>query len=210
MMTAEDRRRTAYHEGGHALVGMLTEGADPVRKVSIIPRGLALGVTFAAPESDRFNYREPELEAKIKVALGGRAAEEVVFGEISTGAESDIQQLTEIARQMVGRWGMSSAIGPVAVIPRDGAGPLLPGAAEVSPETQKLVDGEVRRIVDDAHRAAVALLEEHRDKLDALANALLEHETLDEEDAYAAAGVPRAAASAADPYAAAARSRVES
>src|SRR5207237_2719006 len=104
------------------------------------------------PERGRYNDREREVEAKIKVALGGRAAEEIVFGEISTGAESDIQQLTEIARQMVGRWGMSSAIGPVAVIPRDGSGPLLPGVAEVSPDTQKLVDGEVRRIVDEAHR----------------------------------------------------------
>jgi cell division protease FtsH len=188
---------------------MLTDGADPVRKVSIIPRGMALGVTFAAPESDRFNYREPEVHAKIKVALGGRAAEEIVFGETSTGAESDIQQLTEIARQMVGRWGMSSAIGPVAVIPRDGLGPLLPGAAEVSPHTQQLVDGEVRRIVDEAHDQVVVLLQEHRSKLDSLASALLEHETLDEEDAYAAAGVPRAATVSADGYTAAARSRVD-
>ena len=206
MITEEDRRRTAYHEGGHAIVGMLTEGADPVRKVSIIPRGLALGVTFAAPESDRFNYRKPEIDAKIKVALGGRAAEEVVYGETSTGAESDIQQLTEIARQMVGRWGMSDAIGPVAVIPRDGSGPLLPGVAEVSPETQRLVDDEVRRIVDEAHKEVVTLLNENRDKLDSLANALLEHETLDEEDAYAAAGVKRSASPAGDGYAAAARS----
>jgi cell division protease FtsH len=173
MMSDEDRRRTAYHEGGHAIVGMLTPGADPVRKVSIIPRGLALGVTFAAPDSDRFTYREPELEAKIRVALGGRAAEEVVFDEISTGAESDIQQLTEIARQMVGRWGMSRAIGPIAVLPRDGAGPFLP--PEVSPETQKLVDEEVRRLVDEAHEEVVELLRENRDKLDSLANALLEH-----------------------------------
>jgi cell division protease FtsH len=180
-----------------------------VRKVSIIPRGLALGVTFAAPESDRFNYREPEVEAKIKVALGGRAAEEVVFGETSTGAESDIQQLTEIARQMVGRWGMSEAIGPIAVIPRDGSGPLLPGVAEVSPATQKLVDDEVRRVVDEAHREVVALLQENRDKLDSLAEALLEHETLDEEDAYAAAGVTRTAEPGAEPYAAAARSRTD-
>jgi cell division protease FtsH len=191
MISDEDRRRTAYHEGGHAIVGMLTEGADPVRKVSIIPRGLALGVTFAAPETDRFNYREPEIEAKIKVALGGRAAEEVVYGETSTGAESDIEQLTGIARQMVGRWGMSDAIGPVAVLPRDGSGPFLPGAAEVSPETQRLVDDEVRRIVDDAYQDVLALLRDNRDKLDSLANALLEHETLDEADAYAAAGVPR-------------------
>jgi cell division protease FtsH len=209
MITEADRRRTAYHEGGHAIVGMLTEGADPVRKVSIIPRGLALGVTFAAPESDRFNYLEPEVHAKIKVALGGRAAEEVVFGETSTGAESDIQQLTELARQMVGRWGMSSAIGPVAVVPRDGTGPFLPGAAEVSPDTQRLVDSEVRRIVDEAHREVVALLRENRGKLDSLANALLEHETLDEADAYAAAGVPRDGSPRADSYSAAARSRVD-
>jgi cell division protease FtsH len=193
VVSPEDRRRTAYHEAGHAIVGMLTEGADPVRKVSIIPRGVALGVTFAAPESDRFNYREPEVSARIKVALGGRAAEEVVFGETSTGAESDIQQLTEIARQMVGRWGMSAAVGPVAVIPRDGVGPLLPGAAEVSPSTQRLVDVEVRRIVDELHQAAVTLLQRNRSKLDSLATALLEHETLDEEAAYAAAGVPRLA-----------------
>jgi cell division protease FtsH len=188
---------------------MLTPGADPVRKVSIIPRGLALGVTFSAPDSDRFNYSEPEIEAKIKVALGGRAAEEVVFGEISTGAESDIQQLTEIARQMVGRWGMSEAIGPVAVIPRDGVGPFLPGAAEVSPATQQRIDDEVRRIVEEAHHEVVSLLRENRSKLDSLARALLDHETLDEEDAYAAAGVPRAAMASGEPRAAAARSRVE-
>jgi cell division protease FtsH len=209
MMSPEDRRRTAYHEGGHAIVGMLTPGADPVRKVSIIPRGLALGVTFSAPDSDRFNYSEPEIEAKIKVALGGRAAEEVVFGEISTGAESDIQQLTEIARQMVGRWGMSSAIGPVAVIPRDGTGPFLPGAADVSPATQQRIDDEVRRIVEEAHQEVIALLKENRSKLDSLAAALLEHETLDEEDVYAAAGVPRSATARAEPQAAAARSRIE-
>ena len=209
MMTEADRRLTAYHEAGHAIVGMLTAGADPVRKVSIIPRGMALGVTFAAPETDRFNYREPEAYAKVKVALGGRAAEEVVFGETSTGAESDIQQLTEIARQMVGRWGMSPAIGPVAVIPRDGVGPFLPGAAEVSPDTQRLIDDEVRRIVDESHKEVVALLEENRSKLDSLAGALLEHETLDEEDAYAAAGVPRDKAPSADSYSAAARSRTD-
>jgi cell division protease FtsH len=209
MMSPEDRRRTAYHEGGHAIVGMLTPAADPVRKVSIIPRGLALGVTFAAPESDRFNYLEPEVRAKVKVALGGRAAEEIVFGETSTGAESDIAQLTEIARQMVGRWGMSSAVGPVAVIPRDGAGPFLPGTAEVSPDTQKLVDGEVRRIVDESHQEVVALLQQNRNKLDSLAAALLEHETLDEEDAYAAAGVERTVTPTADSYATAARSRID-
>jgi cell division protease FtsH len=210
MMSAEDRRRTAYHEGGHAIVGMLTPGADPVRKVSIIPRGLALGVTFSAPDSDRFNYLLPEVIARIKVALGGRAAEEIVFGEISTGAESDIEQLTAIARQMVGRWGMSSAVGPISVIPRDASSPFLAGSAEVSAETQRLVDEEVRRIVSDAHEEVLALLEENRARLDSLAKALLEHETLDEEDAYAAAGVSRPQASPADELAAAARSVTQS
>ena len=207
MMSDEDRRRTAYHEGGHAIVGMLTPGADPVRKVSIIPRGMALGVTFSAPDADRFNYLEPEILAKIKGALGGRAAEEIVFGEISTGAESDLEQLTALARQMVGRWGMSDVLGPISVIPRDGSGPFLPGAAEVSPETQKLVDEEVRRIVAEAHDEVVTLLTENRARLDALASALLEHETLDEDDAYAAAGVTRPQATPAGELAAAARSR---
>jgi cell division protease FtsH len=189
MMSQEDKRRTAYHEGGHALVGMLTEGADPVRKISIIPRGFSLGVTFSAPESDRFSYERRELLAKIKVALGGRAAEEVVYSEPTTGAESDIQQLTNLARQMVGRWGMSDVVGPLAVLPADGQGPLLPGVSEVSPRTQELIDEEVRRIVDDAYREVIDLLTEHRDQLDSLAAALLEHETLDEDAAYAAAGV---------------------
>jgi cell division protease FtsH len=208
LMSDEDRRRTAYHEGGHAIVGMLTPDADPVRKVSIIPRGMALGVTFSAPDADRFNYLEPEILAKIKGALGGRAAEEVVFGDISTGAESDLEQLTALARQMVGRWGMSEAVGPVSVIPRDGSGPFLPGAAEVSPETRKLLDDEVRRIVAEAHDDVVTLLTENRARLDALAGALLEHETLDEDDAYAAAGVTRSHATLAGELAAAARSRI--
>jgi cell division protease FtsH len=205
LMSAEDRRRTAYHEGGHAIVGMLTPAADPVRKVSIIPRGMALGVTFSAPDADRFNYLEPEVLAKIKVALGGRVAEELVFGQVSTGAESDIEQLTGLARQMVGRWGMSDALGPVSVLPRDGSGPLLPGVAEVSPETQKLLDGEVRRIVAEAHEEVVTLLTENRARLDALASALLEHETLDEDDAYAAAGVTRPQAAPVGDLAVAAR-----
>src|SRR5581483_4035108 len=177
-------------EGGHAIVGMLTPGADPVRKISIIPRGLALGVTFAAPDADRFNYTEQELRAKIKVALGGRAAEEVVFGDITTGAESDIQQLTQIARQMVGRWGMSRTIGTVAALPSDGQGPLLPGVSEVSEETRQLIDEEVRRLVGAAYDEVTELLRENRERLDGLAAALLEHETLDQDDAYAAAGVP--------------------
>ena len=191
MLTEEDRRRTAYHEAGHAIMGMLTPGADPVRKVSIIPRGQALGVTFSAPDADRFNFDERHLIAQIKVALGGRVAEEVVFGDVTTGAESDIQQLTRIARHMVGRWGMSRAIGPVAVIPADGTSPLLPGASETSEQTQRLVDEEVRRIIESAHEEATETLTEHRSTLDALVAALLEHETLDQVEAYEAAGLPQ-------------------
>ena len=204
VMSDDDRRRTAYHEAGHALVGMLTPGADPVRKISIIPRGQSLGVTFSAPDADRFNYQRDELLAKIKVALGGRGAEETVFSEPSTGAESDLQQLTEIARQMVGRWGMSEAIGQIAVLPSPGRGPLLPGVSEVSPHTQQLVDDEVRKIVEAGYADVLSLLRTSRKQLDSLAAALLEHETLDEEDAYAAAGVERPRDAAGD-YAVAAR-----
>jgi cell division protease FtsH len=193
MLSPEDRRRTAYHEAGHAIVGMLTEGADPVRKISIIPRGISLGVTFSAPEADRYSYHERELLAKIKVALGGRAADEVVFGGRTTGAESDIRQLTDIARQMVGRWGMSSALGPLAVLPTDGRGPFFSGTDEVSEHTQRLIDEETRRIVEEAHEEVIVLLRENRGRLDALANALLEKETLDEDEAYAVAGVARGA-----------------
>jgi cell division protease FtsH len=189
ILSAEDRERTAYHESGHALVGMLTPDADPVRKVSIIPRGMALGVTLSTPDADRVSYSREELEAKIKVSLGGRVAEEVVYSKITTGAESDIQQLTQIARQMVGRWGMSDKLGPIAVLLSDGAGPLLPGVSETSPQTQWLIDEEVRRLVDEAQSEVTTLLVEHRGQLDSLTHALLEAETLDAPEAYAAAGV---------------------
>jgi cell division protease FtsH len=189
VMTDADRRRTAYHESGHALVGMLTPGADPVRKISIIPRGQALGVTLATPEGDRYNYARDDLIGQIKVALGGRAAEKIVFGDITTGAESDIQNLTQTARSMVGRWGMSDAIGPIAVTDGRQDGALLPGAFPASPPTQQLVDEEVRRIVDGAEQDVIQLLERERGRLDALASALLERETLDQPEAYEVAGV---------------------
>jgi cell division protease FtsH len=189
VMTDADRERTAYHESGHALVGMLTPGADPVRKVSIIPRGQALGVTLATPESDRYSYRRDELLAKIKVALGGRAAEKVVFGDLTTGAESDIQNLTQIARSMVGRWGMSDAIGAIAVTDGRDDRLLLPGASPASGPTQQLVDEEVRRIVEGAEQEVTELLRRERGRLEALARALLERETLDQPEAYERAGI---------------------
>jgi cell division protease FtsH len=191
LISAADRRRIAYHEGGHAVVGMLTPGADPVRKVSIIPRGQALGVTLSTPEDDRVNYSEQELRAKLRVSMGGRAAEELVFGDATTGAESDIQQVTRIARGMVERWGMSEKVGFLTVAPQDGQSPLLPGAEPVSEATQELIDAEVRRIVDEEQGATEQLLADNRDRLDSLAEALLERETLDEADAYAAAGIER-------------------
>ncbi len=189
MISDDDKKRTAYHEAGHAIVGMLTPGADPVRKVSIIPRGQALGVTFSAPDSDRFNLDERHIIAQIKVALGGRCAEEVVLGDLTTGAESDIQHLTRLARYMVGRWGMSKEIGPVAVLPQEGQSMLLPGVSETSEKTQQLVDHEVQRIAQTAHDEVIQLLTDHREQLDNLVAELLKHETLDQVDAYAAAGI---------------------
>ncbi|HET7130057.1 MAG TPA: ATP-dependent zinc metalloprotease FtsH [Gaiellaceae bacterium] len=184
MMTEDDRRRTAYHEGGHALAGMLIPGADPVRKVTIIPRGAALGVTLSSPDTDRFNYTDRELSAKVRVLLAGRAAEQMVYGELTSGAESDLEQLTVIARYMVGRWGMSESVGMMAALDADNHG-------TASPETLALLDDEVRKIADEAYADIVALLRDERDRLDALAEALLVHETLDAEDAYAAVGMIR-------------------
>jgi cell division protease FtsH len=190
LMSDADRERTAYHESGHALVGMLTKGADPVRKISIIPRGQALGVTLSTPEADRYGYERDDLIGKIKVALGGRAAEKVVYNELTTGAESDIQQITQIARGMVGRWGMSDVIGPIAVADGRADGVLLPGQSPTSPETQRLVDEEVRRIVEEAEHDTVLLIERERPRLEALTRALLAKETLDQAEAYEIAGVP--------------------
>ena len=196
MMTALERQRTAHHEGGHALLGMLTPGADPVRKVSIIPRGHTLGVTFQSPDAEQYAYAEPYLRGRIVGALGGMAAEQVVYGDVSTGAESDLDQVSRIARQMVGRWGMSPKIGPISVLPAEGqAQQFLGDASGPSPATRELVDSEARRIVDECYERAVRLLGDNRDRLDRLAQALLEHETLDADAAYAAAGVPRTARS---------------
>ena len=198
MISDDDRRRTAYHEAGHAIVGMLTPGADPVRKVSIIPRGQALGVTFSRPgRRPASTLTSAHLLAQIKVALGGRCAEEVVFGDLTTGAESDIQHLTRIARFMVGRWGMSAAIGPIAVLPSEASSMLMPGVSETSGEdSQQLVDcRRPCRIVEAAHRGGAGRCSRRDAPLVSSTTWSLsccEHETLDEADAYAAAGLTRA------------------
>ncbi len=189
MMSQEEKERTAYHESGHAVLGMLQPGADPVRKISIIPRGRALGVTFQSPDADKYSYSEEYLRGRIIGMLGGRAAEDVVYGAVSTGAENDMVQATNLARNMVARWGMSPEIGPVTILDDrlvDGLGRPM-----VAEETLKLMDSEVRRIIDTCYSAALEQLKEHREKLDGLTEALLAKETLEEAEAYEAAGIPR-------------------
>jgi cell division protease FtsH len=163
-----------------------------VRKVSIIPRGRALGVTFQAPEKDRYGYSESYLRGRVTGMLGGRAAEQLILGETTTGAESDLEQATRLAREMVGRWGFSQKVGMVSVLPAPGEENLFfPGTGPASERTRELVDDEVRNIVDECYARAIDMLSAHRPQLEALAHALLERETLDEVDAYAAAGIPR-------------------
>jgi cell division protease FtsH len=197
VMTDEVRRRTAYHESGHALLGMLQPGADPVRKVSIIPRGRALGVTLATPDTDRYGYDALYLRGRIIGALGGMAAEQEVFDVVTTGAESDLETVTRIARSMVGRWGMSERVGTLSVLPAEGD----PRMAGISDGLLNVVDEEVRRIVDECYAEARRTLRENRGKLDAIVAQLLIHETLDQAEVYAAAGISRPPAAAAAPAA---------
>ncbi|MFF9627036.1 ATP-dependent zinc metalloprotease FtsH [Streptomyces griseosporeus] len=188
VMPLEERRRTAYHESGHALLGMLQPGADPVRKITIVPRGRALGVTLSTPDADKYAYTEEYLRGRIIGALGGMAAEQVVFGVVTTGAESDLEQVTNIARGMVARWGMSERVGRLSALPNDAQQAYGLAAA---PQTLDVIDGEMRRIVDDCYAEACRKLTDHRGQLDALAEALLERETLEEADAYRIAGITR-------------------
>jgi cell division protease FtsH len=186
-----DRERTAYHEAGHALVGLLVPGSDPVHRVSIVPRGLSLGATWQLPVDDRTSYAEDYLRARITGALGGRAAEKLVYGVTTTGAENDLQQVTDIARLMVLRWGMSEKLGPISfVVPQDEGLPPAFQQQPYSEATAVLIDAEVRRIVEDSHREAGRLLAAHRDRLDALARALLQAESLDAAEILEATGLP--------------------
>jgi cell division protease FtsH len=174
LISEEERERIAYHEGGHAILGLIVAGADPVNRVTIVPRGQALGVTYQRPEDDRYNYPEAYLRAGIVGALGGRAAEEIVYGTKTTGAESDIEQATDLARRMVTRWGMSEKLGTVQLAPRENVylgGPGgYGGEKPFSEETARAIDEEV----------------------DALAQALLERETLDEQEILEVTGLPPA------------------
>jgi cell division protease FtsH len=197
VMSPAERERVAYHEGGHTILGLLVPGADPVNRVTIMPRGQALGVTYQRPEDDRHNYSEEYLRARITGAMGGRAAEEVVYGGRTTGAENDIQQATDLARQMVTRWGMSEKLGPVTLSPRDDPflrGDSFPGLGgkPYSEATAKTVDDEVERILQECYADGVRLLTENRDALDRLARALLEQETLDEQEILQVTQLPPA------------------
>jgi cell division protease FtsH len=192
MLSPLDRERIAYHESGHAVLGLLIPGADPVRKVTIIPRGQSLGVTVQSPVDDRFNYGEDYLRGRITGALGGRAAEQLVYGVVTTGAENDLQQVTRIAHEMVVRWGMSPKVGPLNYSDSsDGVGPLSV-QRPYSEATAQLIDAEVKRIADECLKSATTLLQEHRDKLEALARALLEQDSLNEAEILEVTGLPPA------------------
>jgi cell division protease FtsH len=182
VLSEADVNVIAYHEGGHALTGLLLDQVDPVSKVTIVPRGQALGVTQYTPLDDRHNYSREYLEAQLVTALGGRAAEEVALGSITTGAENDLQRVTAIARQMVTRWGMSERLGTISYSEHEdpfARTVLATGGREYSEQTASVIDEEVNRIVKRAYERAVGLLTEHRETLDRIARALRTHETLD-------------------------------
>lgn len=200
LLSRADKERIAYHEGGHAILGIVVPSADPVHRVTIVPRGQALGVTYQRPVTDRYNYPEEYLRGRIVGILGGRAAEEIVYGTRTTGAESDIEQATSLARLMVTRWGMSDEIGMVQLAPREN--PFLPGstsfsgAKPFSEHTAQKIDAEVHKIISESHQEARRLLTKHRAELDALARALVARESLDEKDILEVTGLVRAPGSA--------------
>ncbi|HEX4204072.1 MAG TPA: ATP-dependent zinc metalloprotease FtsH [Ktedonobacteraceae bacterium] len=182
VMSDEDVNVTAYHEGGHALTGLLLAEADPVTKVTIVPRGQALGVTMYTPLDDRYNYAKEYLQAQIVTALGGRASEQVVFGRVTTGAENDLQRVTMIARQMVTRWGMSPRLGTISFSERQSpfsGGGDTGAPSDYSEETAEIIDDEVQRLVREGYAKSIDLLTTHRATLDRIAQALHTHETID-------------------------------
>jgi cell division protease FtsH len=195
----QERERVAYHELGHALVALACPNADPVHRVSIVPRGVgALGVTQQLPADDRYLITQPELEDRLAVMMGGRAAERLVYGELSTGAQNDLQQATALARRMVEEFGMSDQVGPIALaqpglfLPGDGRHPEL-----LSPELSSTVDTEVKRLLEQAEQRAQKLLAERRETLTELAKLLLDRETLEGQElraALVAAGPPTSSA----------------
>jgi cell division protease FtsH len=188
VLSDDDLNVTAYHEGGHALTGLLLEDSDPVTKVTIVPRGQALGVTQYTPIDDRYNYSKEYLLTRLVTALGGRAAEKVVFNQITTGAENDLQRVTQIARQMVMRWGMSERLGTISYSEREN--PFLGGGdtgtpSNYSEQTAEVIDEETSRIVQHAYNQAIELLTTYRPALDRIAQDLRRYETIDVKQLHA-------------------------
>jgi cell division protease FtsH len=186
-MTEEEKRATAYHEAGHAIVNILVEGNDPLHKVTIIPRGRALGVTMSLPERDKLSYSMKWCEARLAMTFGGRVAEQIIYGNdhLNTGAASDITQATNIARSMVTEWGMSPKLGPLLYSENQQEvflGHAITQRQNMSEETAKLIDEEIRRIVTDGEKKAWEVLSSNVDKLHAVADALMEFETISGEE----------------------------
>ncbi|MEE8499490.1 MAG: cell division protein FtsH, partial [Kiloniellales bacterium] len=190
VMTEEEKELTAYHEAGHTLVGLYVEGNDPLHKVTIIPRGRALGVTMNLPERDRYGYKKTEIAAKLAMMFGGRVAEELIYGpeNITTGAGNDIQQATSLARSMITEWGMSDKLGPLRYNENQEEiflGHSVARSQHVSEATAQMIDEEIRRVIDEAEATARKVLTEHMDDLHAIAKGLLEYETLNARDVEA-------------------------
>ena len=186
VMSDDEKRLTAYHEAGHAIVGLLVPSHDPVYKVTIIPRGRALGVTMFLPEEDRYSYSKERLESQISSLFGGRIAEELVFGpeSVTTGASNDIQRATELARNMVTRWGLSERLGPLTYSEEEGEvflGHSVTQHKTVSDQTQDLIDEEVRSIIDRNYQRSTRILKENQQRLHVMASALIRYETIDVE-----------------------------
>jgi cell division protease FtsH len=182
VITPEDKKKTAYHESGHAIIGSLLPGCDPVHKVSVIPRGRALGVTLSLPELDSYSLYRNQMLAKICMLFGGRVAEELFTGDISTGASNDFERATDMARDMVTRYGMSDLMGPMVYAENEGEvflGRSVTTHKNISEATMQKVDIEIRRILDEQYALATRLLQENRDKVEAMTAALLEWETID-------------------------------
>jgi cell division protease FtsH len=184
VMPEEERRNTAYHEAGHALIGKMLPKCDPVHKVTIIPRGRALGVTMSLPEKDRFSYDSDYMLNQISMLFGGRIAEEVFMKQMTTGASNDFERATNLARDMVMKYGMSEALGPMVYAENEGEvflGRSVTKTTNMSEQTMQKVDAEVRRIIDQQYALARRLIEDNQDKMHAMAKALLEWETIDAE-----------------------------
>lgn len=182
VMDEEEKKNTAYHESGHAIVGMLLPKCDPVHKVTIIPRGRALGVTMSLPEKDRYSYDKEYCLQLISMMLSGRIAEEIFMNQMTNGAANDFQRATDLARRMVTQWGMSDAMGPMVYGEEEGEvflGRSVATHRNMSETTMQHVDAEIRSIIDERYAVARKLLEDNRDKVEAMTRALLDFETID-------------------------------